>query len=228
MDARSKGENSREPKAKRLPGGASLDATAVATFHLAMSRCPLLRRLLVAGLVFGAALAMRAQLVSKSPFMSARSAGPATPEAGAPLEFRGYMELGGVLQVRLYDPAKKQSVWAALNERNAELDVVARQLNRERGTLMVEHRGALHTLEIRTSKVVSGGPVSAAPPLPVAPPANVMPAVTQSVVLNPSAEDEKRRLESVAAEVARRRQLREQAAQNVNQAQAAAQPPRQP
>ena len=38
------------------------------------------------------------------------------------------------------------------------------------------------------------------------------PAVTASVVANPTAADEQRRLDAVAAEVARRRAMREQAA----------------
>ena len=43
------------------------------------------------------------------------------------------------------------------------------------------------------------------------------PAIAQSVVINPTPADEQRRLEAVAAEVARRRQLREQAALQVSQ-----------
>jgi len=50
-----------------------------------------------------------------------------------------------------------------------------------------------------------------------APAVNVAPAVTQSVVVNPTPADEQRRLEAVAAEVARRRALREQASQQVSQ-----------
>jgi hypothetical protein len=46
---------------------------------------------------------------------------------------------------------------------------------------------------------------------------NVPVAVTQAVVLNPTPADEARRLDAVAAEVQRRRALRDQAAQQNNQ-----------
>jgi hypothetical protein len=55
------------------------------------------------------------------------------------------------------------------------------------------------------------------PPVLTPAPTNVSPAVTQAVVLNPTPADEQRRLDAVAAEVARRRALREQATQQINQ-----------
>jgi len=61
---------------------------------------------------------------------------------------------------------------------------------------------------------VADAAAPAAPPPSVAPagPAiTVTPAVTQTVMVNPSPADEQRRLEAVAAEVNRRRALREQA-----------------
>jgi hypothetical protein len=220
------GEIYREAQTETGRGGASLDAPPVGSIcfpPVAMRRRPsLFRRLLTAGLVLGAAAGAGAQLPSKSPFLPATAAGAAAPAASAPLEFRGYMEFGGALQVRLFDPAKKTAAWVALNERNADLEVTARQLDRDKGTLTVEHRGAMHTLEIRAAKVVSGGAISAGLPPPVPMPSNVAPAVTQSVVVNPTPADEQRRLEAVASEVARRRALREQAQQMVNQAQAGA------
>jgi hypothetical protein len=108
-----------------------------------------------------------------------------------------------------------------LNERNAEFDVVARQHDELQKTLTIEHQGKTLTLAMREPKVVSAGNAGAMPapppvPAPVPTP-NVLPAVTQSVVLNPTAADEQRRLEAVAAEVARRRALREQATLQVGQ-----------
>lgn len=171
--------------------------------------------------VLAAAGPARAQLVSKSPFESARSGSAAAPTANAPLEFLGYLEVGQGPQFRLHDPATKQSVWVGLNERNKDLDVLVKQHGREDDTLTVEHRGAVHTLPIRKAKVVSGGPVTAGVPPPVAVQSNVPAAVTQSVVVNPTPADEARRLDSVAAEIARRRALRNQAEQTVSQPQAA-------
>ena len=59
----------------------------------------------------------------------------------------------------------------------------------------------------------------AAPPIASVMPSNVPSAVTQAVVLNPTPADEQKRLEAVAAEVQRRRALREQATQQGGQMQ---------
>jgi citrate lyase alpha subunit len=107
-----------------------------------------------------------------------------------------------------------------LTERDTTLDVVAKHFNAtpDRETLVVEHQGRTLTLAQRVSKVVSSGSAvqNMAPP-PVM--TNVPPAVTQSVVVNPTPADEARRLEAVASEVARRRALREQASQQMGQSQ---------
>ena len=78
------------------------------------------------------------------------------------------------------------------------------------------------------AKVVSGGSVGQMMPPPAVaptPPSNVAPAVTQSVVLNPTRADAQRRLEAVASEVARRRAMREQASQQINQGMPTPPPP---
>jgi len=71
--------------------------------------------------------------------------------------------------------------------------------------------------------VSSGAAAQAMPPPVVA--TNVGPAVTQTVVLNPTPADEQKRLDAVAAEVARRRALREQATQQMGQTPAPAPTP---
>ncbi len=189
------------------------------------SRRPIFRHLLVAGFALGGALTAQAQLASKSPFLPSTAAGAAAPTSNAPLEFLGYFELGQGPQYRLFDPAKKVSAWVGLNERNSDFEVLVKQFDPDNDTLTVEHRGAVHTLPIRKAKVISGGPVAQAMPPPVPVQANVMPAVTQSVVVNPTPADEARRLDAVASEIARRRALRTQAEQTVNQASPAAPPP---
>jgi hypothetical protein len=71
---------------------------------------------------------------------------------------------------------------------------------------------------MRSAKVVSSGAAgNLAPPPPAPMPAipNVPLAVTNAVVVNPTPADEQKRLEAVAAEVARRRALREQATQQI-------------
>jgi hypothetical protein len=173
-----------------------------------------LRRLIFVGGVLSIALPARAQLAARSPFLPQQSAAPSAPTAGAPLEYRGYLETAKGVQYRLYNPTKKIGTWVKLNEPNSELGVVAKQYDANAGTLVIEHDGKTMTLAERKPKVVSSGNAAHAMPPPVTPVmTNVPPAVTQAVVLNPTPADEQRRLDAVAAEVARRRALREQAAQ---------------
>ena len=161
-----------------------------------------------------------AQPASSSPFLPPSAANVAAPTAGAPIEFRGIMETGEGMRFRLYDPVRKSGAWVKLNERDTTLAVVVKQFNAtpDSETLVVEHQGRTLTLAQRVSKVVSSGSAvqNMAPP-PVM--TNVPPAVTQSVVVNPTPADEARRLEAVASEVARRRALREQASQQMGQSQ---------
>ena len=159
------------------------------------------------------------QIAAKSPFMPPQSAAATGPTAGAPLEYRGYIETSEGMQFRIYDPAKKVGAWVKVNERNPDFDVLVKQHDTQQKTLVIEHQGKSLTLAEREAKVVSSGAAAAAMPPPVAapPPTNVPPAVTQAVVLNPTPADEQRRLDAVAAEVARRRALREQATQQIGQ-----------
>jgi hypothetical protein len=174
-----------------------------------------------AGLVvLGTAAGADAQLAAKSPFMPPQAVVNAAPTVGAPLEYRGIMETSEGVQFRIYDPVKKIGAWVKANERNPDFDVMVKQHDNGQKTLTIEHQGKTLTLAEREPKVVSSGSAAQAMPPPVAPvQSNVAPAVTQSVVLNPNAADEQRRLDAVAAEVARRRALREQANQQVGQPQ---------
>lgn len=155
------------------------------------------------------------QIAAKSPFLPPQAANAPGPAANAPLQFAGYMKTSEGVQYRIYDPAKKVSFWVKLNERNADFEVLAKQHDDTQQTLTIEYQGKTLTLEERKSKVVSSGSAAMPVPPPVAAPVqtNVPPAVTQAVVLNPTPADEQRRLDAVAAEVARRRALREQATQ---------------
>lgn len=174
-------------------------------------------RFVFAGIALAVVSPAIAQIAAKSPFMPPQGAAAAGPTAGAPLEYRGYIETGEGRLYRIYDPSKKASTWVKVNERNADFGVTAKQYDDGQKTLTIDFQGKTLTLAERESKVVSSGAAAAAMPPPIpAVPTNVPPAVTQAVVLNPTPADEQRRLDAVAAEVARRRALREQAAQNLN------------
>ena len=184
-----------------------------------MSPCTLSPRCFaLAGFALLATGPVGAQPASSSPFLPPAAASSTAPTAGAPIEFRGIMETAEGMRFRIYDPARKTGSWVKLNERDPTLEVVAKQFNgaQDGETLVVEHQGRTLTLAQRVSKVVSSGAaVQNMPPPPAM--SNVPPAVTQSVVVNPTPADEARRLEAVASEVARRRALREQAAQQISQ-----------
>lgn len=180
-----------------------------------------LRSLALAGVLLAGGARLAAQLSSSSPFMPpANSAG--APTQNAPIEFRAVIETTEGVQYRIADPSKKNGggVWVKMNERNPELGVTVKQYNPDKETVVVDHEGRTLTLELRKSKIISTGPaaqVMVPPTVPGAAQPNMLPAVTQTVVPNPTPADEQKRLEAVAQEVARRRALREQASTALNQ-----------
>lgn len=177
---------------------------------------PPFRRLALLGLVLLAAERGGAELATTSPFLPTPAANSATPTAGAPVEFRGSMEGRDGVKVRIYDPARKIGAWLRLNERDPNIDFVAKQYNADRQTVSGDYQGRPLTLAQHEAKVVSSG---AGMPnvMNMQLPQNPMPAaIANSVVVNPTPADEQRRLDAVATEVARRRALREQATQQVN------------
>lgn len=183
-----------------------------------LPRFPFFCRVAVVGVSFMAGGLVFAQLAASSPFLPQGTAGAAAT-ANGPLEYGGYLDTpAGERLYRINDPARKIGAFLKLGERHDGLGVLVKQPDDDRNTLTVEHDGKTLTLERRKAKIVSAGPPAMVmpPPAPAAGP-TVAPAVTQSVVINPTPADEQRRLEAVAAEVARRRALREQAGQQLNQ-----------
>lgn len=180
-----------------------------------MSSC----RVILLTVSLGALGPLRGQeLASRSPFMPPQAATSNAPTVDSPLEFGGYLDTPGegrLYRILVKDPNRKLAFWVKKDERNTDLDVLVKQHDADQQTLTIEHQGKTLTLAEKKSKVVSSGnPAQAMPPPPQAAPNPSVPnAVTQAVVLNPTPADEARRLEAVAAEVARRRALREQAAQ---------------
>src|SRR5688572_2699135 len=183
------------------------------------SRVPLFQACLLAGITLAVSAQLNGQIAAKSPFLPPQSATTTAPTAGAPLEYRGYMETSDGTLFRIYDPSKKASTRAKVNERNADFGVMAKQHDEGQKTLTIEYQGKTLTLAGRAAKLGAPAAVAPALPPPLAVPVQsvVAPAVTQSVVLKPTPADEQRRLDAVAAEVARRRGLGEQATQQLGQ-----------
>ncbi len=155
---------------------------------------------------------------SPSPFLPPETTSEAAPTPDAPIELRGIMTAGDSVMFSIYDTATRSSTWVRLNQTGSGF--IVRSYDESRDTITVDHGGRTITLALKTAKVASA-PVAAPQPVVVAP--NVPQPVTGPVVLNPTPADEQRRLEAIAAEVNRRRQLRQQALQASRQA--AGQPP---
>ena len=175
------------------------------------------RRLLSACLLVVASFPdVRAQ-AGASPFLPPAAAAPAAAAPAGSLEYGGYLTTAQGRVFRVIDKSRKGGaggVFLRLEERDPGLDVVVKAFDPRTDTLTVEQQGRTFTLEERKARIAPAA-ASVAPAAPVAGPlpVNVAPAVIQSVVPNPSPADEQRRLEAVAAEVARRRALREQGGQ---------------
>ncbi len=184
-----------------------------------MLPAPRLRFLSVAMLVaLGFVSGASAAESSPSPFLPPETTTEAAPTQDAPIELRGIMTAGDNVMFSIYDTATRSSSWVRLNQTGGSF--IVRAYDESRDTITVDHNGRTITLALKTAKVASA-PVAAPQPVVVAP--NVPQPVTGPVVLNPTPADEQRRLEAIAAEVNRRRQLRQQALQASRQA--AGQPP---
>lgn len=173
-----------------------------------------LRPVLFASILLATGVA-RAQLATVSPFLPpSGSRGAAAPTADAPLEFRGVVELPDGPAFRVVDPARKTGAWVRLNERDPDLGVLVKQADAAHDTVTVEHQGRTFTLALHQSKIASAGPAMvtamAASPLTRVP---VMTTTAQPL----SVPLQQAQIDAVAAAVAQRRALRDQAAQQINQ-----------
>jgi hypothetical protein len=152
------------------------------------------------------------ELADRSPFLPEGGTVAAAPTENAPLELRGIVETSGGYLYGIFDPGKRQSSWVRLNDGG---DFAVRSHDVQNDTITVEYQGRSLTLALKAAKVESIGP--APNPVQVNAPRPGFPG--GPVVINPTPADEARRLEGVAAEVRRRRMLRQAAAQQAAQGQ---------
>lgn len=152
--------------------------------------------------------------MGKSPFLPPASATESAPTPDATLELRGIMASGDSYMFSVYDSAHKISSWSRLNETGHGFVVRSHDLAHD--TVTVDYQGRTLTLALRTAKVASA-PVNVPQPTQNAGPQPPQ-QIGGPVVLNPTPADEQRRLEAIAAEVNRRRMIRQQALQASRQA----------
>lgn len=150
----------------------------------------------------------------RSPFLP--PTGPtesAAPTSDSTLELRGIMAVGDSFMFSVYDSGNRMSAWSRLNEGGHSFAIRSHDVARD--SVTVDYQGRTVTLALRTAKVASA-PVNQPQAIPAAQAAPQ--PVGGPVVLNPSPADEQRRLEAIAAEVNRRRMIRQQALQASRQA----------
>jgi hypothetical protein len=142
-----------------------------------------------------------AQDADGSPFLPSPAAGASAAAENQSLELHGIMPTSDGVRFCIYDSVKKTSKWVGLNDAGAGDAFVVKSADPNADTVSVLSGGRLMTLVMRKPKVDSSFVANFGAGLP--------PGV--SVVLNPTAADEQRRLQAIAQEVRRRRLLREQA-----------------
>ena len=142
-------------------------------------------------------------LVQKSPFLPGDQPGGAVvaPTENAAIEFRGVITTKQGVLFGLYDRTKQTGAWVRKDDKSA--DFVVQSYDQANDMVSVDYHGQKFNLTLFSAKIGAAAP-SAPMPLTGAGPEPGVPAVARV--------DDQRRLESIAAEVRRRRALRQGAA----------------
>ena len=144
------------------------------------------------------------ELVKDSPFLASPGGADVTlpPTESAAVEFRGVITTKDGVLFGLYDRTKQIGAWVGKEEKGA--DFVVHSFNPGTDMISFDYQGQKFNLPLVSSKISTTASVSGV----VIPP----PGVTSATVA-PGADQQ--RLESIAAEVRRRRALRQNAAPQV-------------
>jgi hypothetical protein len=165
-------------------------------------------------------------LLENSPFLPSNTVAGAAQEA-SPLELRSILRAGGDFEFSLYDPAKKLSTWARLNEPGH--DFIVKAYDPEKEMVTVERRSRTYKLALKEAKIVPLAVVSGpAPGTAGMPPAGITPGsgpmgpggpgqmgpipMGGRGPIGPTPSLSPEQLRSLEAEINRRRELRRQAA----------------
>ncbi|HEY8933057.1 MAG TPA: hypothetical protein VIM44_07085 [Rariglobus sp.] len=146
-------------------------------------------------------------LTTDSPFVPKQAEGtaPVATEA-ATVEFRGLISTKEGILFGLYDRTRNTGSWVRQNDAGADFKV--RAYDAANDMVTVEYQGQKLTLPLSTSKIGAAAP---SPVMPVAVNAPV-PGASPVAAVPGARPNDQQRLESVAAEVRRRRALRQAAA----------------
>lgn len=139
-------------------------------------------------------------LVQNSPF--APPTGAPAAVANTPLEFRGVLADGGEFFFSIYDPAARTSHWVGLAEPG--LPFIVRSYDAAKQTIVADHQGRSLVLALKKAPVVA-----ATVPVPTVSPVTMPPPELRPATGSP---EEAARLAAIAAEIRRRRELRQKPA----------------
>lgn len=142
-------------------------------------------------------------LVAESPFMPKQDDNAAAPVAteNAAVEFRGLIATKDGVLFGLYDRTRNVGAW--VKEKDKGSDFTVRSYDAAADMVTVDYQGQKYTLPLSTSRIAAAAPSA----VPVAArPATMPGGAPQQAIAKPA---DATRLESVAAEVRRRRALRQ-------------------
>lgn len=147
------------------------------------------------------------ELAASSPFLPGAGAVAGVVTENAPLELRGIVGSGAGRLFNIFDPTTKQSRWVGLNEPGSSFTVKVH--DEASDTVTLDYAGRSLSLRLPESKITPLALAAAPAPSVVnnrpRRPDNAEATPGQARELTP---EEAKRLENVAAEVARRRALR--------------------
>jgi hypothetical protein len=127
------------------------------------------------------------------------------------LEFRGLTKLGGKLAFSLFDPTEKRSFWIGVGQSEAGFAVV--EFNEREDAVVVTHDGRTRTVSLHESQV-QVLPDTAPPPVR---PTGATERPTETV-------DPEERMQNLAEEIRRRREVRRTLIEEAESRQGAVQP----
>ncbi len=153
---------------------------------------------------------------TRNPFLRKSEEAAAAPAAAAPVEnaqlqFCGTYGSGDARRFLIFNVSKNRSVWLDEGEEGPDGEVI-QSYDPQSGAVQVSHNGQSLNLALQVA-TISGAPRPTGP-MPTA--AQAQTALQTTVKVNPTPADERRRLEAVAAEVRRRRAMRQAAKENQN------------
>jgi hypothetical protein len=144
-------------------------------------------------------------LAARSPFLPQQdqAAAPVVTENAA-VEFRGMIATKDGVLFGLYDRTRNVGAWVRENDKSAEFQVQSYDASADLVT--VDYQGRKFTLPLSTSRIATAAPSPVQAPRPPGQTGGGAPVAVNAVSADAT------RLESVAAEVRRRRALRQAAA----------------